>query len=82
MNKIQKIASGFGAFVASLALVTVSFGAELSTSTAPGLVNGLITDVATIIGAVVVAILGLLGALMGLGWGVKKFRAYITGKKF
>jgi len=72
----------FLAVAGALALASQVGAEAFSTSTAPTIVNSLISDVALIIGAVVGTILGLLAALMGLGWGVKKFRRYITGRKF
>lgn len=81
-NLKLKIASVVGSIVGVMATAYSALADTFGTSTAPTLVNGLITDVAVIIGAVIASILGLLAALMGLGWGVKKFRHYITGKKF
>lgn len=53
-----------------------------STSTAVTSVTGLITDVGTVIGGVVLAILGLLAALIGLRWGVSRFMRWVGGRKF
>jgi len=39
-------------------------------------------DVSTILVYWVPIVLGALVALIGLGWGVGKFRRYIAGKKF
>jgi len=75
-TRVAIVGMTFG--LATLALADTAF----STSSAPTLVLGMIGDVALIIGIVIGAILGLLAALLGLGWGVKKFRHYITGKKF
>jgi len=77
-NKIIGVVSGVGAAM----LPFLAFADTFGTSTAATEVNTLITNVAVILGSVVGVILGLLAALMGLGWGVKKFRHYITGKKF
>jgi len=52
------------------------------TSTAVTSILQLNTDVGTIIGGVIVAILTLLAALLGLGWGVRKFKQKISGRKF
>lgn len=35
-----------------------------------------------VIGAVAGIILALLGALMGLGWGTRKFMSKVSGRKF
>jgi len=87
-NKIQKnMFKKIGYTVAGVAL-TLSTGAvafadtAFGTSTAPGVITGVITDVAVIIGAVVVTILSLYAALVGLGWGIRKFRRYVSGNKF
>jgi len=80
MNKIQKIL-----FVASALVLagTPAFAqTALSTSTAPTFIEGLVTDVALIMGTVIVVIVGLLAALLGLGWGIRKFKGYVTGRKF
>lgn len=70
------------ASVGAFLLPVVAYAQTFGTSTAPTLVIDMIADVAVIIGAVVAVILGLYAALLGLGWGVKKFRQYITGRKF
>jgi len=81
-NKIYKAGVVAASSALVLGLASVASAAEFGTSTAPTLVNDMISDVAVIIGAVVVTILGLLAALLGLGWGIRKFRGYITGRKF
>ncbi len=81
-NLKYKLAGVAGVIAGVVATCSYAFADTFGTSTAPTLVNGLIGDVAVIIGAVVASILGLLAALLGLGWGVKKFRHYITGRKF
>jgi len=53
-----------------------------STSTAASAVTTNIADVGATIGAVVPTILLLMAALIGLGWGVRKFRQHVSGKKF
>jgi len=53
-----------------------------STTTAVTTVTDLITNLALVIGGVVGAILALYAGLLGLGWGVRKFRQYISGRKF
>jgi putative Mn2+ efflux pump MntP len=52
------------------------------TSTVSAVFSGLVGDIATIIGASIVVILGLYAALTGLGWAVRKFRHYVSGRKF
>jgi len=41
-----------------------------------------LTDLSTVLSTNVPLILGILAALLGLGWVVRKVRRYITGKKF
>jgi len=79
---MSKLSVGVVALGAMLGSVAVASADAFGTSTAITSVTTLQNDVAVIIGGVVVGILSLLAALMGLGWGVKKFRHYITGKKF
>lgn len=63
-------------------LVPVAYAAEFSTSTAAQAVNDAISNTSATIYSVVPVILGLLAALIGLGWGVRKFKAHVSGKKF
>lgn len=72
------------AFVAVAALVVLPAvtHAQFSTSTAATTVNGFVVDLSTIIAAVIAAILGLLAALVGLGWGIRKFLKWNGGRKF
>jgi len=42
----------------------------------------LVTAFGGIIAGVIAAILTLLAGLLGLGWGVRKFKQKISGKKF
>jgi len=56
--------------------------AQYSTTTAAGDVTAAIGDVGSVIGIVIPVILGLLAALIGLGWGVRKFKAHVSGRKF
>jgi len=63
-------------------LVSVASAQAYSTSTAASSVTTLVSDVSAVITQVVVVILALLAALLGLGWGVRKFKRYITGRKF
>lgn len=83
MNKFSKLAVKIaGLTSAFMATVTLASAQAFGTSTAAGHVTQLSGDVALIIGAVIVSILGLLAALLGLGFGVNRFRKYVTGKKF
>lgn len=75
---IKKIAITVGASF----LPMLAFADAFSTSTAPTVVGSLISDVALVIGGVVGTILGLYAALVGLGWGVRKFKHYVSGRKF
>lgn len=74
----------WGKIVGVFAVMVMPFiaSAQMSTSTVITNVTSHITDVATILGGVIAAILGLLAALTGLGWGVRKFRRYVSGRKF
>jgi len=56
--------------------------AQYSTTTAAADVNTAIANVGSTIGTVVPVILVLLAALIGLGWGVRKFRQHVSGRKF
>jgi len=53
-----------------------------STTTAVTTGLALVTDVGTIIGGTIAAIMGLLAALLGLGWAVRKFKQKVSGRKF
>lgn len=64
------------------AVLPILAHAQMSTSTVVTSVNSNITDVATILGGVIASILALLAALTGLGWGVRKFRQHVSGRKF
>jgi hypothetical protein len=50
-----------------------------ATSTAVSLVNAVSTNVGIVLGATLVAIVGLLAALIGLGMGVRYFKRWIGG---
>lgn len=56
--------------------------AQYSTTTAAANVNTVIADVGSTFGSVIPTILVLLAALIGLGWGVRKFMRHVSGKKF
>jgi len=75
--KITVAASG----IASLFLPMLAH-AQYATSSAVTDVNNVIADVGSTIGGVVPTILVLLAALIGLGWGVRKFMRHVSGKKF
>jgi len=53
-----------------------------ATSSVATVISGLVSDLGSVITDNVSIILGLFIALVGLGWGVSKFRKYIAGKKF
>jgi len=81
-NKILRGASVLAGF-STIALATVANAqSAFSTSTAPSVYNQFQTDVALIIGTVVGGLLALMGALIGLGWATRKFKHYISGRKF
>jgi len=82
-NIIAKLSVRIGGAVTLLGYaVTAGAQTAFSTSTAGTTISSMITDVALIIGGVVGTILALYSALVGLGWGVRKFRRYVSGKKF
>jgi len=56
--------------------------AAYSTTTAVADVNTAIGSVGDTIGGVVPTLLVLLAALIGLGWGIRKFTRHVSGKKF
>jgi len=53
---------------------TIASTTEMLTST--------FSDVGTVIAFVIPAIIGVLVALLGLGYGVRLLKKYVTGKKF
>lgn len=80
-NKLK----AFGALALALAIIvlpSVSSADAFGTSTVSAIILQFITDVAVIIGTVIAVILSLVAAMHGLGWGVRKFRHYVSGKKF
>jgi len=56
--------------------------AQYSTSTAVTDQNALVADVGSTLQGEIPVILALLAALIGLGWGVRKFMRHVSGKKF
>jgi len=84
-NKLIKIASGASVTTAGLYLMLANIASAQSafgTSTASTIYNQFQTDVALIIGTVIGGLLALMGALIGLGWAQRKFKHYISGRKF
>lgn len=77
LMSLAGIAMAF-AFVAIPALTHAQF----STSTAVSSVTGFQGDIAYVVGAVIAGILSLLAALVGLGWGIRKFLKWVGGRKF
>jgi len=55
---------------------------EFATTTAVTTVTDLVTQLALVIAGVVASIIALYAALLGLGWGIRKVRHYISGRKF
>jgi len=83
MNTLKaKLIAGSGVVMTALTLAISSAHAQFSTTTAVTAVNTVVSDTGTIIGQVVVTILALMTALIGLGWGVRKFKRYVSGRKF
>jgi len=52
------------------------------TSTASTYFGNFVTDVKGMIGDNLPIILGLVAALIGLGWAYRKFKSHVSGKKF
>lgn len=79
-NKILAVLTSATLFVGLpvFAFADTPFG----TSTVSGTINSLIFDLAVIIGLVGTSLLGLWVALIGLGWGIGRFKKYIAGRKF
>jgi len=84
MKKYIKIASGASvAGVASLLMpLMASAQTAFGTSTASTIYTQFQTDVALIVGTVIGGLLALMGALIGLGWATRKFKHYVSGRKF
>lgn len=77
--------------LASLGAVALAFGlivlpslthAQFSTSTAVTTVTDFIGSLSVVIAGIVGGILALLAALVGLGWGIRKFLKWVGGRKF
>jgi len=60
----------------------LAFAESLSTSTVSTQTGNFIADVGAVLGSNIPTILGLLAALAGLGWVIRKFSKHVTGKKF
>jgi len=72
-----------GATIAGvLASVIPMAHAQYSTSTAVTDVSGVISDVGSTYSVIIPIILGILAGLLALGWGVRKFRQHVSGRKF
>jgi len=72
------------ALMAGIATVVAPFlaFADYATTTAITDVNTNISDVGSTIGGITPKLLALMAALIGLGWGVRKFRQHVSGRKF
>jgi len=82
MNKARLFGIGSVVTAALVGLTPMVAAAQYSTTTAAANVNTAISDVGATIGQVVPTILVLLAALIGLGWGVRKFKSHVSGRKF
>jgi len=51
-------------------------------ASASSLFTGAISDVGTLVSLVVAAVLGIAVGLIGLGYGYRKIKAHVTGRKF
>lgn len=80
----SKILKVLGALtpVFALGLMVSTAHAQFSTTTAVATQATFVSDIAYVIGATIAGILGLLASLTGLGWAVRKFRHYVSGRKF
>jgi len=82
MKNYLKIASG-ASVLALLAMASTAMAdTAFSTSTASSVYTQFQSDVALIIGTVIGGLLALMGALIGLGWATRKFKHYVSGRKF
>lgn len=83
-EKLYKIAGGASVTTALylLAVGVANADTAFGTSTAPTIYNQFQSEVALIIGTVVGGLLSLMGALIGLGWAQRKFKHYVSGRKF
>lgn len=77
---IKKLVAGSVAVGATL-LPLVSFAA-ISAASGTQMYTDLDTSITTVIVAALALILLSLGALLGLGFGVRHLRKYVTGRKF
>lgn len=50
-------------------------------ASATAVFNALIGDVSTIVGTTLLALVGILAALLGLGFAISRVRRWITGRK-
>lgn len=53
----------------------------LGTSTVVALVAGLVLDIATILGAVIVSVMGIALSLLAIGWFWRFLKRHVTGRK-
>jgi len=78
-NKILKI--GGGSLALSL-LPMLAFADEMSTSTADSILANVYSGVSQSIVTNVTIILGIVAGLLALGWGYRKFKSKVSGRKF
>lgn len=81
-NILRRVRDASVLISASILVPMIAHGAEFGTSTASTVYTQFQSDVAIIIGAVVGGLLALMGALIGLGWATRKFKHYVSGRKF
>lgn len=81
---MQKKIAQLGAIALALGVIVLPSltHAQFSTSTAVSTVTGFQGDISYVIGAVITGILSLVAALVGLGWGIRKFLKWVGGRKF
>lgn len=81
---MQKKIAQLGAIALALGVIVLPSltHAQFSTSTAVTTVTDFIGSLSVVIAGIVGGILALLAALVGLGWGIRKFLKWVGGRKF
>jgi len=89
MNNIKSFvvrSAGVVAVASSALMASAAHAAydstAFSTTTAVTNSNQFFTDINLVIGGTIVGILTLMAALLGLGWAVRRFKKYVSGRKF
>lgn len=82
MQNIKNKALTIGLSIATAVALPATIFAQVSTTTADTAVGTVITDVSASMGGNIVKILAIVAGLLALGWGFRKFRHYVSGRKF